>query len=160
MAAPREAIFAALFERLQTGVADIQTFSRLLLGFDEAAAADQPALYLVKGSEESITTKGMPLGWRLRADIVVFCRNDADPTAAPSIQLNAILTDIETALERKPGEVATSSLFPNTPGSSNFGTTLGGLCSHCWIAGGIEVGEGTIGSQAIAIVPVEILTSA
>ena len=37
--------------------------------------------------------------------------------------------------------------------------TLGGLVSHCWIAGRIQTDEGVPGGQAVAIVPVEILVS-
>ena len=35
--------------------------------------------------------------------------------------------------------------------------TLGGLVSHCWLAGKIETDEGALGGQAVAILPVEIV---
>lgn len=161
MAAQRETIFAALFARLQANVTGIVTFSRKTTGFDDVPASMQPALFLVKGSETPVQQQGFPLLWKLDATVIVFCRNDADPDAAPSIQLNEILTAIETALERQPAEGPNpAGRFPNSPGGSIFGTTLGGLCSHCWISSAIEVGEGAIGEQAIAIIPIEIFTGA
>jgi len=161
MAAQREAIFAALFARLQARVTGVKVFSRKLTSFDDVAAADQPAVFLVKGNEDPTPKQGFLPLWKLHADIVVFCRNDASPDAPPSVQLNDLLTDIEAALERQPSEGPIADApFPNTPGGSSFGTSLGGLCSHCWIAGTVEVGEGAIGDQAIAIIPIEILTTA
>lgn len=153
----REALFVALFTRLQTITSpSVALFSRKLIDFDQTTPANQPAIYLVKGDEENPKpNRNLPPTWMLKAEIVVFCRNDADPNAPPSVQLNQLLTAIEGVLQRQPNEGAVGP-YAST---NEWWTTLGGLCSHCWIAGPIIVGEGAASDQAVAVVPVEILVS-
>lgn len=155
----REALFVALFDRLKT-ITDpaVRLFSRKLLDFDAACAAEQPAIYLVKGPEEiSKPERSQPPAWKLLGEIHVYCRNDGDPNAAPSTQLNQLLTAIEGALQRQPDE----GFKPGQPyaQSNDWWTTLDGLCSHCWISGPVLVGEGGIADQAVAVVPIEILAT-
>ena len=54
-------------------------------------------------------------------------------------------------------DAVTAALAPDNP--INTAQTLGGTVAHCWIEGAIETDEGTLGDQAVAIVPVRILTS-
>lgn len=155
----REAIFAAIFARLQ-GITSpaIKTCSRKLIDFDAITPPQQPALFLVKGDEENPKpNRSLPPTWILKADIVVFCRNDADPSAAPSTLLNQLLTAIEGAFLRQPME----GFAPGQPyaQSNEWWTSLDGLCSHCWIAGPIIVAEGGAVDQAVAVVPIEVEVS-
>ncbi len=153
----REAIFAALFTRLQT-IPGVKTFSRVLLSFEDACAADQPAIFLTKGDEENREpNRSLPAKWKLSADITLFCRNDADPHAGPSIQLNTLLSAIEGVLIRQPFE----GFKPGQPfaQTNDWWTSLDGLCSHCWISDRIIIGEGANGLQAVAVVPIEIYTT-
>lgn len=155
----REALFVALFTRLQTITSPtVRLFSRALVDFDAACAADQPALYLVKGPEQIVQpNRSMPPAWKLHAEIQLFCRNDADPNAAPSTQLNELLTAVEGALQRQPSEGFVNGQ-PYAQ-SNEWWTTLNGICSHVWITDGVIVGEGGAAGQAVAIVPIEILVS-
>lgn len=164
MAVDREAIFDALFTRIST-IPGIRTASRKFLPLDQVEPSAQPALFLAKGGETPKQRRGLPTVWTLEATIYLYCRNDADPKAGPSVQLNRLLREIEGALEMSPEEFAALERNPAIPDdqfreiqANPQGTTLGGLCSHCWIAGTIETDEGTLGDQAVAAIPIEIQT--
>ena len=162
MAAPREAIFAALFTRLQ-GATGVKNATRTNVGWDKSPPSTMPALMLAKGKEKpSVATAGLPTKWELEALVVLWCSNAADPTAPPSTQLNTLISALESALEMQPGETAVSGAkFPASP-TGAFNTTLGGLCTSCYIRGDVEVGEGTadVGSVAQALIPITIITTA
>jgi len=64
----------------------------------------------------------------------------------PSVQINQILDELEAALAPPPGP--------------SFKQTLGGLVEHCWINGEIQTDEGTLGNQAVAIIPIRMLVVA
>lgn len=163
MAIDREAIFDALFTRLAT-VEGIRTATRRFRPLDQVEPGEMPLLILTKGGETPKQRRGMPTMWALEATAYVYCRNDADPAAGPSVQLNRLLQSIEAALERTPEELAALQVDPRIPDAAyqdivenTQGTTLGGLCSHAWIAGTIETDEGTLGDQAAAAIPLEML---
>jgi hypothetical protein len=161
MAAQREPIFSALFALL-TGVAGFAFTSRVFQDWDSVEPAECPAMFLAKGPEEAIVSKvGLPPMWKLRANGVMYCRNDEGRLVAPSIQINELLTLWEAALERKPTEPPITGVpqFPNTP-QGYWGTSLGGLCYSCQITGQIQIFEGYISGTAMAVVPIEILTTA
>jgi hypothetical protein len=139
----REAIYSALFSTIQ-GIAitaAVKTISRRLQYWADVPLSDQPAIFQIQRHEDPIQKRGLPTEWKLAADIYVYVNTGQDPHASPAIMLNPILDALE-------------ALFP--PTSENI-QTLGGLCSHCWIAGRIETSEGTLGPQEVAIVPIEIL---
>jgi hypothetical protein len=168
MAAQRERIFAALYDRLRAiqsgGGAYFKYTSRILESWDDTPPAVQPAFFLVKGNEEAnIKLQGAPSGWRLTANLVVYLQNDEttheDPSVAPSIELNNAITLVEAALQAQAGEQR--SPFATFPGKQPgyFTTTLGGLCYSCQIVGTVQVFDGTIAGTAVAIIPIEILTT-
>jgi hypothetical protein len=68
----------------------------------------------------------------------------SDPYLAPGTILNPLIDALEAAL-------APSA----TTGIQNLG--LPEMVQHAYIAGKVETGEGVLGDQAIAIVPVEVL---
>lgn len=155
----REALFVALAARLAAITSpNIVTVSRVLIDFENAAPVQQPAIYIVKGHETNLEKNpSRPPRWKIEAELVVFCRNDADPNAPPSTQLNALLTGIEGSLIRSPTEgFVIGQPYAQT---NEWWTSLDGLCSHCMISGDIIVGEGASGGQAVALVPIEILVS-
>lgn len=160
MAAQREPIFQALFALLQ-GIGDFKLASRVFLSWDDVAASQLPALFLVKGNESQTITQGLPPMWRLRAWAIFYCSNDEGRLTPPSAQINELLTSLELALQRKPTEPppAIAPTFLANPAGS-WGTSLGGLCYGCQIAGEVLIYEGNIAGTAEANVPIEILTTA
>ena len=139
----REPIYAALFA-LVSGAAGFATASRRLRHWSAVEAAEQPALFQVQKRETAQQAEGTPTLWRAALDLYVYCQAP-DDTTAPTVVLNPLLDAIEAALSPQ-GADAVAGV-----------QTLGGLVKHCWIAGAIETDEGTLGGQAVAIVPIEIL---
>lgn len=157
MALNREQLFSTLFTRL-TLLGGFAYYSRQFKTYDDLEASQQPALLMVKGSESVVNSRGLPPTWTLNGNIYIYCRNDRDLETSSSIQLNQLLTVVESAFER----TATETTVANAPYQdmgSDYLTTLNGLCSHAWINGSIQTDEGTLGQQAIAIVPFEIVAT-
>lgn len=138
----REAVYAALFEKL-ANITGIVTSSRRLLMWDDVPPASQPALFQTQIGEVAEKIRGAPTRWRLSVDVHVYVSPGNDPISVPSIALNSILDSIETALA------------PDSTGEQ----TLGNLVSHCSIIGKVDIHEGLLGGQVVAIIPIEILTA-
>lgn len=77
------------------------------------------------------------------ADVYIYVKTDGE---SPSSLLNPLLDAVEQALQ------------PQHPDINQW-QTLGGLATHCWIEGTIETDEGTLGDQAVAIIPINILVN-
>jgi hypothetical protein len=139
----REPIYRALWE-LATGSASFATAQRRLRHWADVSPAEQPALFMSeKGSVAKVKALGAPVVWTLYADIYVYAHS-SDPYRAPAEILNPLLDAVEAALAPAPAT-----------GIQNLG--MPAQVQHAYIAGKIETDEGTLGDQAIAIVPVEIL---
>ncbi|MEC4591616.1 hypothetical protein VPG91_11510 [Nitrospirillum amazonense] len=136
----REDIYSALFARL-TAAAPFATASRRLRLWNDLSPTQQPALFLVLRGEESTRAGTMPRHRVLRVDIVLYAQAPDDDTAG-AVVLNPLLDAVEGALQPPPGQDK---------------LTLGGLVFDCWIEGKTTTDEGALGSQAVAIVPVNIL---
>lgn len=136
----REVIYSALWEKLQA-IQGIVTFGRKLRHWSEMPAIEQPALFMACGNQHIERIYGGLDKYKLPATLYLYVNTADDPQAAPSIKLNELLDAIE-AIVAPSGEIA---------------QTLGGLVSHCWIAGTITTDEGVLGEQAMAIVPIDIL---
>ena len=158
MALDREPIYTAIFTRLQA-VAGIVTCSRTWRHFDDVPMAQQPALFLTIGNEVCKPQRGMPPEWILSPTLHLYVRNDATPSIAPGIQLHAFLKAIEAAFERTPAEASLLNGPFSDSGADSYGTTLGGLVNHCFIKGQIITDEGLLQKQALAIIPLEVLTT-
>lgn len=142
----REAIYAALFNLLSS-VHGITVAERRLRHWNDVKPVEQPYLCLAQGNQTA--TQGSPaIGvnakWLLDADIYIYVRTTGKQV--PGSVLNPILDEIEQAL---------APPFPDINKCQN----LGGLVEHCWIEGTIETDEGTLGDQAVAIIPVRILAT-
>ena len=157
MALDREILFSTLFDRV-SAIPDFVVKTRLFKSYDDLPIDSQPALIMCKGQEQIITAKGMPPIWKLDGSIYLYCRNDFDTNVSPSIQLNNLLKKVEECFERKPTEIA--SVYAQYTNSLDFTTTLGGLCVSCTIFGTIVTDEGTLGNQAVALVPFQITATA
>jgi hypothetical protein len=138
----REPIYAALFA-LAAGATSFVTVSRRLRHWSDVGAAEQPALFMIQKSETAEERRPLPAKWRASVDLYLYVQAP-DELTSPATVLNPLLDAVETALAPDPvGHVQ----------------TLGGLVSHCWIAGRVQTDEGVLGGQAVAIVPIEILVS-
>jgi hypothetical protein len=147
---PREQIYSALFAGLQSVLLSpagpFKTVSRRWQDPTQLSPADRPSLYQVQKDELIATSvNGLPLHAKLTVDLVLYTAGDSEPSSVPSTELNTLLDAVEAALRSA------------TPGIAQ---SLGGKVSHCRIEGKIEIVENVQGSMALAIVPVEILTTA
>lgn len=137
----REAIFTALFTKLSASGVYV-TKSRRLKHWNDVPKDAQPALFMAQGNQTAQTVRGQPTRWTLNVDVYVYARTDGGADPGPII--NQLLDAIEAAL---------------APNAIENTQTLGGLCEWCRIEGAIETDEGTLGDQAVAIVPISILVS-
>lgn len=138
----REAIYSALFARLAS-VPGLRTSSRILKHWDDVPAEQQPALYLSQAREQASTTTGQPTVWRLSVDVYVYVRTSGGQV--PGAALNPILDGIEAALSL---HAVTLRHALDVPG-----------VEWARIEGEIDTDEGTLGDQAVAIVPIRILVT-
>lgn len=144
----REAIYVSLLALLQS-IPGIKTpCSRTFRDLDKVDQTEMPAMFLVAGDEVAEHSKGRPTKWTLRPNVFLYVRTDPETGVAPSTIINAILKSIETALMWANGD--------GPPLSPDAQTTLGNLCSHCWILKN-EIGEGIDTGQGVAISHLDIL---
>jgi len=139
----REPIYGALFAKL-AAAANFVTASRRLRHWADVGPAEQPALFQAQKSETAKHARGLPPRWTIEIDLYIYAQAP-DELTAPASVLNPLLDAVEAALATGGADLATGT------------QTLGGLVSHCWIAGKIQTDEGVLGGQAVAIVPIEIV---
>lgn len=151
MAVDREAIAKALFDRLRNAGGVVQA-ERRFRSWDEVPREEQPWIGLVQRTHTPEQRRGLPPKWTLDFTLYLYCRNDEPGGSSAPLQ-NQLLQAIEEALELQPGE------DPGLDPANIYGTTLGGLCSHAWISGTIETDEGALDAQAVAVVPIQVLTA-
>lgn len=105
-----------------------------------------PALYINETGEDILPSKGFE-GYNakqtLTCDLYLYV-NTQTQEGVCSTQLNDMIQAIRDCLYPSPAT--------NTQ-------TLNGLVSHCWIEGRIEIIEGVMDGQGMAIIPVRILTN-
>lgn len=145
MAIDREAIYSALWDRV-SGAAQFVTAERRLRHWTDVSAAEQPAIFMTQKRQHGTAHQGavnLPVVWRLEADLYIYV-SSSDPFLAPAILLNPLLDAVELALAPDIGT-----------GLQDLG--LPQMVRHARIEGAIEMSEGVLGDQEIAIVPVEIL---
>lgn len=141
MRGTREAIYSALFG-LVSGCAPFAVTSRVLKDWADTPA--QPALYQMQSGEVAHEGfPGLPLRWTLSVRLFIYAQGDGGTGGVPSQALNPLLDAVEQALAPAVGK-----------------QTLGGLVESAWIDGQVNVYEGVLGQQAVAIVPVSVLTHA
>ena len=150
MNASRESIYAALFALFTPllGTEDTPgpfvTISRKWVPFSECDRTQQPALYQMQDDQTSDQKQAMGLPrWTLRAQLYLYSSPDQASDVIPSTQLNNLLDAVEGAL------------MPQFAGEKQ---TLGGLVQNCWIDGKITIIEGVLGQQAVAVIPISMLT--
>ena len=154
MALDREAIMAALHQRIADAY-PWKTASRRLRLWQDLAASDQPAVFVTAGPQSArYSDRGNPALWTLSATVTVYARHD-EPREVPEAEMNALITAVENALEKLPGEQAGPMGAPG----GGWNTTLGGLVVYARVDGDVETDEGSLGDQAVAIIPVVMLAT-
>jgi hypothetical protein len=138
----REPIYLALFARLQA-IPGLATVSRRVKHWDDVPSASQPALFQSQKSQTAQKQTGLPTRWTLPVEVYLYVRSPT--TDAPAAHLNPLIDAVCGALA--PDDITGQRC------------TLGGLVHDARIAGQIETDEGTLGDQAVAIVPIEILVT-
>lgn len=147
----RETIYAAIFQFFsgltQGGSPAFFTATRKAATWDNVQPETMPALLQMQVRETAQYRKGLPTIWTCDIDLYLYVHTGGlnDPDVTPSQLLNPLLDLIE------------ASIVIDDP--NNYACTLGGLVSHCAISGPIEITEGTLGDQAVAVVPIQFLTS-
>lgn len=134
----REPIYQAIFA-LAAASAGYATASRRWQHWDQVPPEQQPALFQVQSGEQRTGVKRyLPTPYRLGVELYIYA-HQWDESASPGAVLNPLLDAISAAI---------------APPTASALQTLGGLVQHAWIEGAIEIVEGTIAQQAIAIVPI------
>lgn len=136
----REPIYQALFD-LVSGAPGLVTKSRKLLHWSDVPANQRPALFASQKREIALFQPGMPTKWQMQVDLYLYVSTKG--TVVPGSVLNPLVDHIAGALDWKPIGVP---------------QTLGGLVQWARIEGTIETDEGLLGDDAVAIIPVHILT--
>lgn len=143
--APRETIYSALFALLSAlasgGSPAFKATSRRLVHWADVAQADQPALFQVQITEVAVSNNNIPTIWELRAEIYLYATTDGTQKDNPSSILNPLIDLVVEALR-----------------PLGFEQTLDGLVTRCRIDGAIETDEGVLGTQAVCIIPVVLIT--
>lgn len=148
----RETIYAAAFAYISALAAGnsplFKSATRKPTTWESVAPEDQPALLFMQRRELAEKRKTLPTKWTLFADLFLYVHTGAqnDPAIVAAQLMNPLLDAIAAAL-------ASDDI-------SNDACTLGGLVSHCAINGEIQIFPGNLGDEAVAIVPIEILTTA
>jgi hypothetical protein len=139
----REPIYAALFA-LVSGAAHFVTAERRFRHWSDVAPAEQPAVFQRQKSEvAAVKALGAPTVWTLLVELHLYVHS-SDPYLSPAMQLNPLLDAVEAAL---------------APAAATGIQDLGlpATVRHAYLAGRIATEEDTLGNQAIATIPVEIL---
>ena len=145
---PREQIYSALFSTLQSSLgARFVTISRRWRMPEQVSPESRPALFQVQTGERAKTNaNGEPIIWIAAVDLVIYTQGSGDEQTIPSQELNALLDAVESALA--------------PPANSDGKQTLGGKVSHCRLQGSVRITENVNGAAAMAVMPVEIVTTA
>lgn len=138
----REAIYSALFTRLSS-IAGLKTKSRILKHWNDVPAEQRPALFMSQANQIPSTKTGEPTKWILPVNVHIYVQTDG--STPPGSVLNPILDAIEAA-------------FPLHPITGKHTFDAPGV-EWARIDGEIETDEGTLGNQAVALIPITILAT-
>lgn len=139
----REAIYSALWNKLEA-IEGFKSKSRRLQHWADVEKRAQPALFMAQTGEVAQTTTGAPTRWTLKLSLYIYVHTTMNQPPGPII--NPLLDAVCNAV---------NELHPVT-GRSLLG--VDGV-EWCRVEGNIETDEGTLGDQAVAIIPVTILAT-
>lgn len=133
------AVKAAL-DVLLTGT--FKTVSRKWKIFSDVRPKAQPALFIVKTPELTEVEEGTPTKRTMSYDLNVYTNGGHGSAVIPATAINNAMDEVNAALAGSPVDGI---------------NTLGGLVAHAYISGAAEIYEGTLGDQAVSIMPLEVL---
>ena len=136
----REIVWGALFDALRA-IPCINLCTRKLKAWQECPKEDQPAIYLTQTGEDRVQKPGIPAKYLLEGNIYIYVSVE---TGEAGYVLNPVLDAIDLALE---------------PDETSGVQTLGGIVHHCWVEGQTQIFEGSLGDEAVAVVPIKILVT-
>lgn len=149
----REACWAALFALLQAKLAGmgIVTMGRQHVQPPSLSPEQQPALFVVQTRESRAPMPpGLPVKLCLDGFLILYLQVPTSldqivgqETSLAATQINVLLKAIDDALQ--PDNLVTGK------------QTLGGLVTHCWLEGDVDMDPGIFSSQGAAILPVKML---
>jgi hypothetical protein len=138
-----ELIYSTLFARV-SAAAGFATTGRRLKHWADVPSSSQPALFQAQKDIAVKQQRPLPPVYTLDAEFYIYAFNN-DPNSTPATILNQLVAAL----------IATLAPDPVT----NVQTLGLSTVQHAWIEGAIKTDEGALGDQAVAIVPVKILTA-
>ena len=138
----REKIYAALYQVLQSAYPWV-TSNRVLAHWSDMAPTQQPAMFMTQAGETAIVETRQPTVYQLNVRVYIYVRSQTQDGDVPAQLLNQVLDAVTDVM--RPSRAA--EVF-----------TLGGLVHYARIEGAIETDEGLLGEQAVAIIPIILLT--
>lgn len=97
----RETVYTALFAQIQK-VAGFNLISRVPIPSDALATANMPALEVLGEQEDAVFTRiGVPIIWKVRMDLMIYC-DTSDTTVPAYTTLNNLIDAVELALKPNP----------------------------------------------------------
>ena len=138
----REAIDQALFALAQS-LPGILTSSRRLLSWEEVPSGAQPAIFQARLRETAKVVTNQPTIWEIAYEWYLYTYSEAADTAPASI-MNPILDEIDAKLR---------------PSGASWAQTLGGIVIRASIEGEVITDQGVLGSQAVAIIPITVIST-
>ena len=149
----RENIYAAVFaffSNLTLGSEPLfRTATRKPRTWEQVPKEDQPALLMVERSEVAEPRRALPTRWTFNLDLLLYVHTGAqtDTDVTPASLLNPLLDAIEAAIV-----IDGETVYQRA--------TLGDIVNYCAIEGTVEKHLGSLGDDAVAIVPLVVRVSA
>lgn len=147
----REPIVAALAARLKARCPSLKDVTRLYRPYNRVEAEEKPLAIVVVGSQRGDVRRGAPSTWTLQLPVYLYTHADeASLSTVPSTQLNALVKEIEDALERDTA-AETPSLMDEL-----YSTNLGLKNVYVCRLTSVETDEGLLQPEGVAVLTVEV----
>lgn len=146
----REAIYSALFAKLtaltEGGSPLFKTATRKVKTWEDVPPEDSPALLLKADRERQLREINRPTKWEFDTAVLLYVHTGAqnDSTIVPNQVLNPLLDAIGACLP--------------VDDQVRGACTLGGLVYSAAINGDIQIFLGSLGDEAVAVIPMRIIT--
>lgn len=139
----RELAYATLFSWISARTPSAVVRSRKLIHWNEVAPADQPAIFQVQTGQTPNKVQGRPAAWKLDGEFYVYAHSE-NVDLPPVTLVNNLIDEIEAALA------------PDVLRRQTLGLPF---VQDCRLSGTVETDDGLLGSQCVAIIPFEIITT-